>query len=119
MLKTWTGAAQIGLKGRKCAILTQKFGYLGQKVNFLYRDRDFGQQSISPVCPGLQLFHLNHPKKNFCLLAIGHFLGHTPVFGLFGLVSVYKYRVSQKKLSFANLHLQILIVIEEKYCDFS
>ena len=36
MLKTLTGAAQIGRGGQKCAILTHKFEYLGPKVNFLY-----------------------------------------------------------------------------------
>ena len=33
-LKTSTGEAPIGRYGRKCAILTWKFGYLGPKVNF-------------------------------------------------------------------------------------
>ena len=43
---------------RKCAISTQKFGYLGPKVNFLYGNPDFCQQGISPVCPGLKLSEL-------------------------------------------------------------
>ena len=43
--------------------MTQKFGYLGQKVNFLYGDRDFCQQGISQVYPGLQHSHSDHPKQ--------------------------------------------------------
>ena len=46
-----------------CAFVTQKFGYLGQKVNFLYGNRDFGQQVISQVYSGLKLSHLDHPGK--------------------------------------------------------
>ena len=66
---------------------SRPIGYLGQKVNFLYGNRNFCQQSISPVCPGLRLPHSNHPQKNFRFRARGHFLGLTPVFGRFGLVS--------------------------------
>ena len=43
--------------------MTQKSGYLGQKVNFFYGNRDFCQQCISQVYPGLQLSHSDHPKK--------------------------------------------------------
>ena len=64
MLNTLTGAAQIGRYGRKCAILTQKFGYLGPKVNTLCGNRDFCQQGISPVCPRLKLSKSDHPTKN-------------------------------------------------------
>ena len=35
----------------------------GQKSIFLFWNRDFCQQGISPVQPGLQLFHWDHPKK--------------------------------------------------------
>ena len=41
---------------------SRPIGYLGQKVNFLYGNRNFCQQSISPVYPG-QLSHSDHPKK--------------------------------------------------------
>ena len=44
--------------------MTQKFGYLGPKVNFLFWNRDFCQQGISPVLRGLQLAHLDQPQKN-------------------------------------------------------
>ena len=50
--------------GQKCAILTRKFGHLGKKVIFLFWNRNFCQQGISPVYPGLQLSHSDHPKKN-------------------------------------------------------
>ena len=44
---------------------SRPIGYLGQKwVNFLYGNRNFCQQSISPVCLGLQFSHSDHPKKN-------------------------------------------------------
>ena len=64
------------------AILTQKFEYLGPKVIFLYGNRDFCQQGISQVYPGLQLSHSDHSKKNINFRARGHFSGLTPVFGL-------------------------------------
>ena len=45
---------------------SRPIGYLGQKwVNFLYGNRNFCQQSISPVCLGLQFSHSDHPEKNF------------------------------------------------------
>ena len=51
---------------------SRPIGYFGQKwVNFLYGNRNFCQQSISPVCLGLQLSHSGHPKKNVCFRAIG------------------------------------------------
>ena len=37
---------------------------MGQKVIFLYGNRDFCQPSISLACPGLKLSHSDHPKKN-------------------------------------------------------
>ena len=51
------------LGAKMCFFLTQKFGYLVQKVNFLYGNRDFWQRGISPVCPGLQLSHSDNPEK--------------------------------------------------------
>ena len=83
-LKTLTGSAQIGRKGRKCAISTQNFWYFGPKVNFLYVNCNFCGQVILPVCPGLQLSQSDHPKKKFRFRAIGHFSGLIPVFGRFG-----------------------------------
>ena len=67
--------------GTKCAILTPKFGYLGPKVNFLFWNRDFCQQSISPVYLGLQLSHSDHSEKNFIFRGTGHLPGLDPVFG--------------------------------------
>ena len=67
--------------GTKCAILTQKFGYLGPKFNILFWNRDFCQQGITPV-------HLGPPRKKFRFWAMGHFFGVTPVFDHFGLVSL-------------------------------
>ena len=47
---------------------SRPIGYLGQKwVNFLYGNRNFCQQSISPVCLGLQFSHSDHPPKKFPL----------------------------------------------------
>ena len=43
--------------------MTRKLGYLGLKVNFLFWNRDICQQGISPVFPGLQLSHSDHPEK--------------------------------------------------------
>ena len=57
VLKTLTGEAPIGRWGRKCAFLSPKFGYLGLKVNFLFWNRDFCQQGIPLLFPGLQLSH--------------------------------------------------------------
>ena len=72
---------------------SRPIGYLGQKwVNFLYGNRNFGQQSISPVCLGLQFSHSDHPEKNFRYRARDHFSGLNPVFGPFGFVSVHKYK---------------------------
>ena len=72
---------------------SRPIGYLGQKwVNFLYGNRNFCQQSISPVCLGLQFSHSDHPEKKFRYQARDHFSGLTPVFGPFGLVSVHKYK---------------------------
>ena len=94
VLKTLTGAVPIDRWGRKCAILTRKFRYLGPKVNFLFWNCDFCQQGTSPVHPGLQLSHPDHPQKKFRFQALGHFLGLTQVFGHFGpfpLHIYYKY----------------------------
>ena len=64
---------------------SRPIGYLGQKwVNFLYGNRNFCQQSISPVCLGPQFSHSDHPEKKFRFRARGHFSGLTPVFGPFG-----------------------------------
>jgi len=78
--------------GTKMCNFYPKIWIFGAKVKFLYGDRNFCQQSISPVCPGLQLSHSGHPEKNVCFRAMGHFSGLTPVFGRFGLVSVHKLR---------------------------
>ena len=69
---------------RKCAILTPKLGYFGQKVFFLYWNCNFCQKGISPVHPGLQFSHSDQPKQNFGFRAMGHFLGLTPFLGRFG-----------------------------------
>ena len=61
--------------------LTPKFGYLGQKVIFLYGNRDFCQQGISQVYPGLQLSHSDHSPIKFHFQATGHFSGlSSPLF---------------------------------------
>ena len=54
-----------------------KNGYLGQKVNFLYGNPNYYQQGISPLYPGLQLFHLDQPKK-IMFLSYGSFFGAHP-----------------------------------------
>ena len=51
-------------QGRKCAILTRKFRYLGPKVNFLFWDCVFCQGGISLVYPWLKLSQSDHPEKN-------------------------------------------------------
>ena len=84
VLKTLTGEAPISRLGKKCANLTQQFGHLGQKVNFLFWNRDFCQQGISPAYPGLQIFHLDHCQKNLRFRAMGHVSVLTPVLGHFG-----------------------------------
>ena len=66
----------IGLGSDKNVLFWPKNLYIC-KVNFLYSDHDFCQQSISLVC------HLDHPQKNFRFRAVGHFSGLTPVFGRF------------------------------------
>ena len=68
VLKTLNSAAPIGHWGRKCAILTKKTGYLGQKVNSLNGNWDFCQRGILLVCLGLQLSHWDHPPKKFRFL---------------------------------------------------
>ena len=70
--------------GAKMCFFDPKFEYLGPKVNYLFWNRDFCQQGISPVCPGLQLFHLDHPPKNFCFWARGHFRGSPLCLALLG-----------------------------------
>ena len=64
VLKTLTGATQISRVGQKCAVLTRKIGYLGPKVMFIFRNRNFCQMGIWPVCPGLQISYLDLPEKN-------------------------------------------------------
>ena len=54
--------------------------YLADFFRFLYGDRNFCQQVISPLYPGLQLSHLDQPQ-NFRFQAMSHFSGLTPVFG--------------------------------------
>ena len=81
-VKTLTGAASIGCCGQKYAILVQKFGYLGRRVTFLFRNCDFCRQGKSPVYRGLQFSHSANLKK-FCFRAMGDFLGFSPVFGHF------------------------------------
>ena len=65
--------------------MTQKFGYLGQKVNFLYRNRDFCQQGISQVYPGLQLSHWDHPQKISVSELLVIFRGSPLFLAVFGL----------------------------------
>ena len=42
---------------------------------FLFGERDFCQQGISPVCPGLQLSHSDNPHKNIGFWAMVIFRG--------------------------------------------
>ena len=84
VLKTLTGEAPIGRQGRKCAILTQKFGNLWPKFIFLFWNHDFCQQGISLVHPRVTTFPFGPPRKKFRFRARGHFLGITPVLAIFG-----------------------------------
>ena len=69
--------------GAKMCFFDPKFGYLGQKVNFLYGNHDFCPQGISPVYHWLQYSHWDHPQKDFCFWGMGNFPRLTPVFGHF------------------------------------
>ena len=51
----------------------------------MYNDRDFCQQSISQVYPGLQLSHSDQPEKNFRFRAKGHFRGSPLFLAILGL----------------------------------
>ena len=62
----------------------RKIWILGPKVMFMFRNRNFCQMGIWPVCPGLQISYLDHPEKNSIFRAMGHFSGLTPLFGRFG-----------------------------------
>ena len=73
--------------GAKMCFFYPKIWIFGAKVNFLFSDRNFCWWNKWPLYPGLQLSHRNHPQKNFRFRARGHFLGLTPVFGRFGLVT--------------------------------
>ena len=97
VLKTLTGEAPIGQLGRTCTILTRKFGYLGPKVNFSFGKRNFCQQDISPVYPGLQLFHPYHPPKNSMFRGSPLFLA---IFGLchFTIISTLNFGPWSTKL---------------------
>ena len=65
---------------------SRPIGYLGQKwVNFLYGKRNFCQQSISPVCLGLQFSHSDLPKKKSVTELGIIFQGSTPFLALLGL----------------------------------
>ena len=65
---------------------SRPIGYLGQKwVNFLYGDCNFCQQSISPVCLGLQFSHSDHLEKN-SVTELGIIFQGSPLFlALLGL----------------------------------
>ena len=69
--------------GTKKCFFDPKIWIFGAKSQFLYGNREFCQQGISPVYSGLQLSHSDHPQKKFRFRARGHFLGLTPVFGRF------------------------------------
>ena len=73
--------------GGEDVLFDQKNWIFGAKSQFLYGNCVFCQQSISQVCLGPQFSHSDHPPKKFHFQARGHFLGLTPVFGRFGLVS--------------------------------
>ena len=72
MLKTLTGAAQIGHLGRKCASLTRKFGYLRLKVNFFMVIAIFVNPANHQYARGYNFPILTTPKKNLgqqCILS--------------------------------------------------
>ena len=66
---------------------SRPIGYLGQKwVNFLYGNRNFCQQSISPVCLGLQFFYSAPPPKKNSASELGVIFQGSPLFlALLGL----------------------------------
>ena len=70
------------LGAKMCLCESERFG---AKSQFLYGDRDFCQQGISQVYPGLQLSHSDHPQKNFRFRARGHFLGSPLFLAVLGL----------------------------------
>ena len=70
--------------GAKMCFFDPKIWIFGAKSQFLFCNRDFCQQSISQLYQGLQLSHSDHPEKNVCFQAMGHFPGLTPFFCHFG-----------------------------------
>ena len=62
MLKTLIGEAA---RGENVVFWPKNLDIWGKKSIFLYSDRDFYQQGISQVYPGLQLSHSDHSEKIF------------------------------------------------------
>ena len=69
------------LKTLKCAFLTDRFGYFGPEVNFLYGNRVSLSTGLITSISGATTFPFGPPQKKFRFRAMGHFSGLTPVFG--------------------------------------
>jgi len=63
LLKTLIGAVPIGRCGRKCEILTQKLGYLGQQVNFFVLDSRLLSTGHITSIPWTTTFPFEPPPK--------------------------------------------------------
>ena len=61
--KHWSVRLQLTARDEN-VVFHPKIWIFGAKSHFLYGNRYFCQQGISPVCPGLQLSYLEHPQKN-------------------------------------------------------
>ena len=80
--KHWPVRLQLAAKDKNVQFWPQNLDIWGQKSISLFWNHDFCQQGTSPVFPGQQISHSDHPKK-FCFWAMGYFPGLTPFFGHF------------------------------------